>query len=144
METVNRLSIADYIIVFDSSGHICEQGTFEQLRSSGRDLRATLSNTEDESSPPAPASVITQTALASASASKDTRRQEGDWRVYRFYGESMGWFRLVLFGICIICCGTFAGLQSKYPSCVLPALADQAQQLYGLVNGLSQEMELPD
>jgi hypothetical protein len=113
MEVVNCLSLADHIIVFDSSGCICEQGTFEQLRSSGRYLRARLSNTNDESPPPAPASIMSQTALEITPVNTDTRRQEGDWSVYRFYGASMGWFRLALYGTCILCCGTFAGLQSK-------------------------------
>lgn len=73
---------------------------------------------------------------------KDTRRQEGDWRVYRFYGSSMGWIRLALYGTCIICNSTFAGLQSKSASCALSALADQAQQAYGLVSGLNREIQL--
>lgn len=119
MEAVNCLSLADHIIVFDSSGCICEQGTFEQLRSSGRYLRARLSNTNDESPPPAPASAMSQTALETTPVNRDTRRQEGDWSVYQFYGASMGWLRLALYGTCVLCCGTFAGLQSKSASYVL-------------------------
>ncbi|OKL56998.1 hypothetical protein UA08_07710 [Talaromyces atroroseus] len=114
--SVNRLSLADHIIVFVSSGCICEQGTFEQLRSSGRYLHARLSNTNDESPPPAPASVMPQTALEITPVNRDTRRQEGDWSVYRFYGASMGYLRLAFYGAYVLCCGTFAGLQTIWLS----------------------------
>lgn len=116
MESVNRLSLADHIIVFDPDGCIPEQGTFEQLRSRERYLRARLSNTDDKSPPLAPASVMSQTALEITPVNGDTRRREGDWSVYRFYGASMGWLRLLLYGTCVLCSGTFAGLQSKSAS----------------------------
>ena len=109
IEAVNRLSLADHIIVFDSSGCISEQGTFEQLRSSERYLRA-ISNGNDENPPPAPAGFISPTALEITPVNKDTRRQQGDWSVYQFYGAAMGWLRLALYGTCVLCCGTFAGL----------------------------------
>ncbi|GAM37304.1 hypothetical protein TCE0_023r07121 [Talaromyces pinophilus] len=114
--SVNRLSLADHIIVFDPDGCISEQGTFEQLRSRERYLRARLSNTDDKSPPLAPASVMSQTALEITPVNGDTRRREGDWSVYRFYGASMGWLRLLLYGTCVLCSGTFAGLQTIWLS----------------------------
>lgn len=118
-ESVNRLSLADHIIVFDSNGHVSEQGTFEKLRSSENRLLTRLSNTKDESSTVAPASAMPQTALDITPVNSDTRRQEGDWSVYWFYGASMGWLRLALYGTCILCSGTFGGLQSKSASASL-------------------------
>lgn len=113
---MNRLSLADHIIVFDSNGNISEQGTFEKLSSSENYLLARLSNTKDETSTLASASAISQTALEITPVNSDIRRQEGDWSVYWFYGASMGWLRLALYGTCILCSGTFGGLQSKSSS----------------------------
>ncbi|RAO74265.1 uncharacterized protein BHQ10_010277 [Talaromyces amestolkiae] len=114
--SVNRLPLADHIIVFDSNGYISEQGTFEKLRSSENRLLTRLSNTKDESSTVAPASAMSQTALEITPVNSDTRRQEGDWSVYSFYGTSMGWLRLALYGTFILCSGTFGGLQTIWLS----------------------------
>jgi ATP-binding cassette, subfamily C (CFTR/MRP), member 1 len=116
---VKHLSLADHIVILNSDNQIAKQGTFEQLSVSGQYLEGLASHDgrsdrrDNEGLPQALTDSMPQPSSEPGSASDDASRQEGDSSVYRFYGASMGWWRLAFYATAIACCGTFAGLQSK-------------------------------
>ena len=112
---VNILPLADHIVLLNSDGHIAKQGTFEQLNVNGTYLESLASHDRrsdsggNEGLPQAPTSSRPQPS----SANNDASRQEGDSSVYRFYGASMGWWRLAFYATSIFFYGAFSGLQCK-------------------------------
>ncbi|KAH8694908.1 ABC transporter [Talaromyces proteolyticus] len=120
--SVNYLSLADHIVILNSDGRIAKQGTFEQLSTSGRYLdglarhERTLGIKDNEGLPQVPTSTTSLRSSEPRSASRDAHRQEGDWSVYRFYGASMGWWRLAFYATSIVSSSTFSGLQTIWLS----------------------------
>ncbi|QKX58862.1 uncharacterized protein TRUGW13939_05990 [Talaromyces rugulosus] len=121
--TVILATHSNHIVILNSNGRIAKQGTFEQLSTSGRYLdglarydRTTLGSTDNEGLPQVPTSMTSHTSSEPRFASRETRRQEGDWSVYRFYGASMGWWRLAFYATSIVSSSTFAGLQTIWLS----------------------------
>jgi len=119
MEEVNHLSLADNIVIMNSDGRIAKQGTFEQLNISNQypkgldPTHGGPNHVDNGGLPEAPPNNMPQPSSQNSSTSNDASRQEGDSSVYKFYGASMGWWRLSFYAFSIAFYGVSAGLQSE-------------------------------
>lgn len=105
---VNFLPSADLIIALDKDKNICESGSFEQLRSTGGYLQGLLVSYEDDANddiaPAEPEKESDETttppvtkAAKEAAEQEDKRRQVGDWSVYMYYFDNVGFFATLAF-----------------------------------------------
>ncbi|KAF2659533.1 P-loop containing nucleoside triphosphate hydrolase protein [Lophiostoma macrostomum CBS 122681] len=95
---VNLLPLADHVIALSSEGTISEQGTFKELQSKNGYVHRLFTEQQDgaatttadsERSKLSEASTLPQ-ALGIPGTSEDTRRQTGDWTVYKYYFQTTG------------------------------------------------------
>ena len=109
ISTAHPLSYADFIISLNAKGQVVEQGSREALVSI-HDYASTLvgeSEIVDSIRAPAPAPdfVFDDDALGEVKRDEDLdlqSRQTGDWSVYRYYFENMGWPLLFLALVCSV------------------------------------------
>lgn len=111
---VHRLSFSDHVVSLDSSGHISEQGSFAQLKTSGgyvQNLTTKLRTNSDSG-------VKEQPELATLNApafkievneheaqAEELNRQTGDFSVYKYYFASIGWKRTLVFSMFVVLYG---------------------------------------
>lgn len=123
--SAKRLPYADHIVVLDKKGKVAEQGTFEQLNSSGGyvstfilppaswDYLPEYSNELDLTSySKNPA----QQQMTEDSLEEDAARRTGDVTVYLYYIRSVGWSAAWIFIISITIftfCNSFPRRYSK-------------------------------
>lgn len=121
---VHRLAVSDHIIALDSSGHVTEQGHFEQLKTAGgyvEDITSKLRASNDS-----PAKQQQEAAKLDISAfkagadeqlaqSEELNRQSGDFSVYKHYFASIGWRLTLIFFVFVV----VSGVTSKLPEFVL-------------------------
>ncbi|KAE9371145.1 putative multidrug resistance-associated protein [Stipitochalara longipes BDJ] len=105
---VHRLPYADHIISLDGTGHITEQGSFEQLRNSGgyvenlavrhRYESSSVPSDEfvDDSLTDRRESAAERLATQVKAEEEDLSRPMGEWSTYRYYFASIGWSRSLL------------------------------------------------
>jgi ATP-binding cassette subfamily C (CFTR/MRP) protein 1 len=112
---VHRLPYSSHIISLDHTGHISEQGSFDELVGSGGYVQslATKHKREDESSvdldnsAPTPEKFSPVTEVDEVQLEvEELNRQTGDIAVYKYYFASIGWrhntlflFYIVIFGL---------------------------------------------
>lgn len=110
---VHRLPYSNHIICLDGTGHISEQGTFEQLKTSGGYVQslATKHKTEEDSSiessdnSPPSAKVTLAVEDEDIQVELEANRQTGDFAVYRYYFASIGWLQNTIFLLFIVVYG---------------------------------------
>lgn len=121
---IHRLAYSDQIVALDSTGTIIEQGTFQQLRTSGgyvEDITTQLRSSDDDAPKEQPeAAKLDVSAFKAGPEEHDIRteelnRQSGDLSVYKYYFGSIGWKQTVLFFLMII----LYGVSSKMPEFML-------------------------
>ncbi|KAG9231678.1 putative multidrug resistance-associated protein [Amylocarpus encephaloides] len=105
---IHRAPYADHIIALDSSGHISEQGNFEELIQAGGYVQSLAVNHKFDNGTVAldledlsaePRDEITATASAS---NDDSVPLNGELSTYKYYFASIGWSRSCLsFGLAI-------------------------------------------
>ena len=112
---VHRLPYSNHIISLDRSGHVSEQGSFDELKNSDGYVQslATKHKGENESAtklePGGPALVKVPLGAEGEDAELEVdelNRQTGDIAVYRYYFASIGWQQnsfyvvsVILFGV---------------------------------------------
>ncbi|KAH7346292.1 putative ATP-binding cassette transporter [Rhexocercosporidium sp. MPI-PUGE-AT-0058] len=101
----HRLPFADHIVALDTSGHIVEQGSFEELKRGGgyveglfehvgaRALEEERSDHQDEPEMERP---IVIPAFQSDVEEDENMMPNKEFATYRYYFESIGWWRCVL------------------------------------------------
>jgi ABC-type multidrug transport system ATPase subunit len=111
---VHRLPYSNHIIALDRSGHVSEQGTFDELKNSGGYVQslAAKHKEEDESNVKAEVTVQTSNKPLLVAEDEDTElevaelnRRTGDFSVYKYYFAAMGWKQNTVFALCIILWG---------------------------------------
>jgi ATP-binding cassette subfamily C (CFTR/MRP) protein 1 len=117
----HRLSYADHIIALSAIGTISEQGTFEHLLASGGyvSLLGTRHIVEDEhvvkeNMGSSKTEDVDDTARRNAAA--DLLRPVGNWAIYRYYIESIGWRSVINWIVLMI----IYSVLLKSPGKVLP------------------------
>lgn len=121
---VHRLPFSDTIIALDSSGHVLEQGHFEQLKTSGgyvEDLTNNLRASDDSPRKEQPEAKALDTSAFKAVAdehdahAEELNRQSGDFAIYKYYFASIGLTHTMIFFTFVI----LYGVTSKLPEFVL-------------------------
>lgn len=111
---IHRLPVSDYIVALDSSGHVVEQGHFEQLRSSGKyveELSMKLRLSDESAAKEQPeAAKLDVSAFKAGHEELDARteelsRQSGDLSVYKYYFASIGWQHTIIFWVLVVLYG---------------------------------------
>jgi len=114
---VNRLQEADHIVVLGMEGRVLEQGNFESLSKSGKNVQKHVQARKNQETKTGYEQSDTTSEDSPASARipdiLDAGRQTGDWRMYKYYGKSMGWLSLIVFGTCVASQTGFGILQCK-------------------------------
>lgn len=121
---VHRLAFSNHIIALDPSGHVTEQGHFEQLKTSGgyvEDITTKLRSSDDS-----PAKQQQEASKLDISAFKagaeqqlaqsvELNRQSGDFSVYKHYFASIGWSPTLIFFVFVV----LSAVTSKLPEFLL-------------------------
>ncbi|KAK0104754.1 hypothetical protein ONS95_005024 [Cadophora gregata] len=102
---VQRLGFADHIVALDSTGHVIEQGSFQNLRSAGGYVQSLASKLKSEGTAKAsetgnvasPKVVSTSADGELDIAEDELNRQSGDIAVYKYYFKATGWPNTVAF-----------------------------------------------
>lgn len=113
------LPFADHIIVFNSEGHIAEQGSFQDLKMANtyikQMLATSLKDDSDQADTTVSESIIRSTVKKlSDDDIAEVARRTGDIAVYKYYLRAIGW-RHTLFATMIITIYSFsANFPRKY------------------------------
>ncbi|KAJ5740408.1 P-loop containing nucleoside triphosphate hydrolase protein [Penicillium malachiteum] len=110
--SAHHLPYADHIISINSSGQFAEQGSYEELVVSCGSVSFLPSQTGEEKTVRLPEVVFDEETLQELNLDRDevdhTSRQTGDWLVYLYYFQNIGW---PLLSLCLACSMLFiAGL----------------------------------
>ncbi|KAJ5629255.1 P-loop containing nucleoside triphosphate hydrolase protein [Penicillium herquei] len=110
--SAHHLPYADHIISINSSGQLAEQGSYEELVVSRGSVPFLPTQTGEEKTARLPEVVFDEDTLQELNLDKDevdlASRQTGDWLVYLYYFQNIGWPLLCL---CLACSMLFiAGL----------------------------------
>lgn len=107
-DIVKRLPYSDYVFVIDEKGTISEQGHFDTLAATGGYVSSfhlgepDWNFTPDERSYHVPSvdhkEKIIQT---NDDLEAEANRATGDFTIYRYYFDSVGWFGIIVFLVCI-------------------------------------------
>ena len=102
----HRIPFADHIVVLQN-GRITEQGSYDRLNISGGYLKS-LKVREIDDSQKTHADNLAPVAFTASPVkdnkdkpNEDLTRQTGDLSIYKYYAQSIGWWRLSLFVIYI-------------------------------------------
>lgn len=115
---VSRLSYSNYIIALNSAGHVAEQGSFNELNTSGgyvQGLDTRLKNEDSskldgqEFETPKNTQIFSNAEEDFDAQAEELNRQTGDFQVYKYYFASIGWLDSCIF----ICFCTIYGTSSK-------------------------------
>lgn len=137
---VHRLPYSNHIIALDSSGHISEQGSFNDLKSSGGYVQslAAKHKEENESDVKQDAAIPTLAKPVPIAEAEDTElevaelnRRTGDFAVYKYYFDSIGWKQNTVFTIAVI---TF-GVSIKLTEFLLTYWTNAVEKEGNRVNG---------
>ncbi|KAL5318920.1 hypothetical protein ACEPPN_013988 [Leptodophora sp. 'Broadleaf-Isolate-01'] len=149
---VHRLPFADHILALDASGHVVEQGSFEELKRGGGYVEGLLGHVGERSSGEERSDVRDELEKGGEMVSKgiDLKAEEeetvmpnGEFATYRYYFESIGWRRSFLSLSLFI----FACVSSKVTQLVIQywtgAVSTQGNGInafylgmYGLLSGI--------
>lgn len=108
LHVAHHLPFSDYILALSENGRIVEKGSYTELINSGGyigSLSSTATNIDTER---APNLVLDEETLQELKLPEDenlddTSRQTGDWSVYSYYFQHIGWPLLGLFlASCIV------------------------------------------
>ena len=125
------LPFADQILCLNSAGQQCEQGTFEQLKSSNGYVEELVRSGKTDpkiSLPPADFRVENleikemfpgAKEKQESQAPQDKSRQLGDWATYRYYFASLGWWCGFVFMALQVSYAFFMVFPSEIPSHVV-------------------------
>ena len=106
--SAKHLPHADLILILNQEGEIVEQGTFEQLNTTGSYIHDLQIKLEDESSNDGrdTDSRILETKPKSttpvAAAAVDESRRHGDWVIYNYYARALGPVSLMFFALLVV------------------------------------------
>ncbi|KAK4444912.1 ABC multidrug transporter [Podospora aff. communis PSN243] len=112
---VNKVAVADQVLVLDKEGHVVKQGPPDKITIPQDFIHP--ASTEDQniiSDKPGSLSTSKQpTGVQEPSPGDgmDQQRQVGDLSVYKFYFSSLGWLSLAIFAGAVIASSVFATLQ---------------------------------
>jgi ATP-binding cassette, subfamily C (CFTR/MRP), member 1 len=150
---IHRLPYADHIISLDATGHITEQGSFDQLRSSGGYVEnlairhkheADPNSTDELSSPGRGKSTAERIATQVKAEEEDLNRPIGEWSTYKYYFASIGWSRSLLSLFYLTLSGTAVKLIEllvTYWTIAISERGNEANPLYlglfGLLAGIA-------
>ena len=120
--SVKRLPQADLVIALDSTGHVVEKGTFQELNTEGtyvhslkvQQNRATDESEDTEADPPTKETTGVAVKVAPMAAATNEKRQKGDWSVYQYYGRSLGYLNFAIFLFFFAVMDTAMGLSSRH------------------------------
>jgi ATP-binding cassette, subfamily C (CFTR/MRP), member 1 len=103
---VHRLSHSDHIISLDPSGHISQQGSLEELRTSSgyvqevtTKLRANGDSRTQEQPKPTLLGIhkLKSGVDEQEAQEEEINRQSGDFAVYKYYFAATGWWQTLIF-----------------------------------------------
>ncbi|KGO71820.1 ABC transporter, integral membrane type 1 [Penicillium italicum] len=104
--SAHHLLYADNVIALDENGRIIQHGSYSDLISSGGHIRTLSDGVYTVNTSRAPDVVLDDETLRELNLDyqdTDTRRRTGDWTVYRFYFQNIGWPLLsVFFASCVL------------------------------------------
>jgi ABC-type multidrug transport system fused ATPase/permease subunit len=148
---IHRVSYADHIIALDSTGHVLEQGSFEELKHSGGYLAslATRHKFDNGNKPQTElksnklSSDVMEEEATTAINSKEDERPKGELSTYKYYFASVGWSRSLISICLLLSAGTLSKstelLLSYWTSSVTKhgnEVNDSFMGIYGLLAGL--------
>ena len=122
---VHRLPYSDHILALDQSGHISEQGSFQELRFSGGYVQGLATkHTKENKSDLVESELIPQTLTKPITAIEDEdaevqvaelNRRTGDFSVYNYYFAAIGWKQNTAFAVIVVAWG----VGTKLPEFIL-------------------------
>ncbi|XP_044715562.1 ABC transporter domain-containing protein [Hirsutella rhossiliensis] len=125
---VDRLEMADLIVVLDEQGRMIEQGPPNSFPPSDHRIKDILGSPPNEttfqSSAPSAERSPEQTHDQSASTQQD--RQIGDIAIYKYYFSSLGWLSFFIFGLFVVLNTAFESMQYAWLT-----LWSQSNEKYG-------------
>lgn len=103
----HHLPYADFIISLSENGHIVEQGSYDELVAAKGYVSSLASTTSAVNTERPPDAVLDDETLQDLKLPNDdkvddTSRQAGDWSVYLYYFQNIGWPLLLLFLGCSV------------------------------------------
>lgn len=147
MIKVHRIPSANHIVVLEN-GRITEQGSYDGLKAisngyvASLKLRDTSQITSISNLPPVPFIASSEKDNNGNKPNEDLSRQTGDLSVYKYYAQSIGWWRLWLFVIYISLHTVFGAIPTLWLNWWAGAANPGANLgywlgIYGLFAGLS-------
>ncbi|RFU28601.1 hypothetical protein B7463_g7731, partial [Scytalidium lignicola] len=145
---VHRLPYSNHIIALDHSGHIAEQGLFEQLKNSGgyvQDLVTKLKEEDNSSTDEGRKdTTIAGKGGLMISASQDgtnrqteeLSRQTGDFKMYKYYFGSISWQTNVVLLTLVLLYGTTSKLTEFVVTYWTDAIRIQGNEVNGFYMGI--------
>ncbi|EEA22217.1 hypothetical protein TMatcc_008346 [Talaromyces marneffei ATCC 18224] len=122
--SVKRLPYSDYIFVVDENGTISEQGHFDTLAATGAYVSSfhlgqpDWNFTPDERSYHVPSINENEKVIQTDDdLEAEANRATGDFAIYRYYFDSVGWVGIVIFLVCIsgfVFCISFPSIWVKW------------------------------
>ena len=121
---VHRLPFSDHIVALDASGHVAEQGNFDQLKTAGGYVETitTKLKASDNSSLKEELEVAKLDASAFKAGpdeldarTEELNRQSGDFSVYKYFFASIGWKHTLIFYLLV----ALFGVTIKMPEFML-------------------------
>ncbi|CAI7598161.1 unnamed protein product [Penicillium glandicola] len=103
--SAHHLLYADNVIALDKDGRIIQQGSYGDLLSSGGYIRMLSNDVQPVNSARGPDVVLDDETLRELNFDDqhtDLSRRTGDWTVYHFYFQNIGWPLLSVFLACCV------------------------------------------
>jgi len=118
---VNKVTVADQVLVLDKTGHVVKQGPPDKITISEDFIHPASSEGQDTSADKKDGVLSTNKEGIGAqglgsSDGMDQQRQIGDLSVYKFYFSSLGWPSLAIFAGAVVASSVFATLGCMGPS----------------------------
>ncbi|KAF2495596.1 putative multidrug resistance protein [Lophium mytilinum] len=148
---VTLLPHADHIIALGTNGRIIEQGTFDELNVADGYVRSfclksrvqrpadeitpTDATTSDASNPP-------KKNEPKSAAAGDKARQLGDWSIYRYYFQTIGWKLTCVFFLLEICWAFFSTFPTIWLKWYSDSNAAQPNQHTGYYLGVYAALQV--
>ncbi|KAK0643350.1 ABC transporter [Cercophora newfieldiana] len=110
---VNKVAIADQVLVLDKDGHVVKQGPPDRISISENFIHpaSTEGDAELSNKHSVPSAEDKAPKQQEPNSDLDPQRQVGDMSVYKFYFSSLGWVSLVIFAGAVIANTVFSTLQ---------------------------------
>jgi len=139
---VHRLSYSDHVIAMSGDGRIVEQGSFEQLRSSGgyvQSLAARIKSEDTASSDEQRPDVSNGPAAFKSENEEEIEelnRQTRDFAVYTYYFGSIGWVTTAIFFAFVVLYGVASKMTEFLITFWTKAITTHGNEVNGSYIGL--------